>query len=89
MEVIVGLLSWIIVGLVAGVLAKWAVPGEGPGGIIGDIVIGVIGAIIGGWLFGLFGSSGVTGINIPSILVAFVGAVVLLLILRAFGRRRA
>ncbi len=78
-----------MVGLVAGVLAKWAVPGEGPGGIIGDIITGVVGAVVGGWIFNAFGSGGATGINIYSIIVAFVGAVVLLLILRAFGRRTA
>jgi uncharacterized membrane protein YeaQ/YmgE (transglycosylase-associated protein family) len=82
-------LAWIIVGLIAGVLAKWAVPGEGPGGIIGDIVVGIVGAIIGGWLFGLLGFSGPTGINPWSILVAFIGGVILLLIVRALTRRPA
>ncbi len=82
------ILAWIVVGVVAGFLAKYAVPGEGPGGVIGDLVIGVVGAIIGGWLFNAFGSAGATGLNLWSIFVAFVGAVVLLLILRAFGRKR-
>lgn len=81
------LFAWIIVGLIAGVLAKWAVPGEGPGGIIGDIIVGIIGAIIGGWAFGLLGYGGTTGINLWSILVAFVGGVILLFIMRAFTRR--
>jgi uncharacterized membrane protein YeaQ/YmgE (transglycosylase-associated protein family) len=80
-------LAWIIVGLIAGILAKWAVPGEGPGGIFGDIIIGIIGAVIGGWVFGLFGASGATGINIWSIVVAFVGGVILLMIMRMFTRR--
>jgi len=82
-------LAWIIVGLIAGVLAKWAVPGEGPGGIIGDMVVGIVGAIIGGWVFGLLGFGGATGLNPWSILVAFVGGVILLLIVRAFTRRPA
>ena len=82
-------LAWIIVGLIAGVLAKWAVPGEGPGGVIGDIVVGIVGAIVGGWLFGLLGFSGPTGINLWSILVAFVGGVILLMIVRAFTKRPA
>jgi uncharacterized membrane protein YeaQ/YmgE (transglycosylase-associated protein family) len=81
-------LAWIVVGLIAGVLAKYAVPGEGPGGLIGDLVVGVVGALLGGWIFNAFGSAGATGINLYSIIVAFVGAVVLLLILRAFSRRR-
>jgi len=83
-----GIISWIIVGLVAGFLAKYVVPGEGPGGILGDIVVGVIGAFIGGWVFNMFGNAGVSGINLWSILVAFVGAVLLLFILRAFSGRR-
>jgi uncharacterized membrane protein YeaQ/YmgE (transglycosylase-associated protein family) len=83
-----GILTWLIVGLIAGVLAKSVVPGEGPGGLIGDIIVGIVGAFLGGWLFNMFGHAGVTGFNVWSIVVSFVGAVVLLLILRAFGTRR-
>jgi uncharacterized membrane protein YeaQ/YmgE (transglycosylase-associated protein family) len=86
---IMGLIGWLIVGLIAGVLAKWAVPGEGPGGILGDIIIGIIGAFIGGWVFNFFGHAGVTGLNIGSIIVAFIGAVILLYIIRAFSGRRS
>jgi uncharacterized membrane protein YeaQ/YmgE (transglycosylase-associated protein family) len=75
--------------LIAGFLAKYAVPGEGPGGVFGDIIIGIVGAFIGGFVFNAFGHVGVNGINLYSILVAFVGAVVLLLILRAVSRRRS
>jgi uncharacterized membrane protein YeaQ/YmgE (transglycosylase-associated protein family) len=84
-----GILAWIIVGLIAGFLAKSVVPGEGPGGLIGDIIVGIVGALIGGWVFEYFGHYGVTGLNLWSILVAFIGAVVLLLILRALTSRRA
>jgi uncharacterized membrane protein YeaQ/YmgE (transglycosylase-associated protein family) len=87
--VIMGLLGWLIVGLIAGVLAKWAVPGEGPGGVIGDIIVGIVGAFIGGWVFNFFGHVGVTGINLGSIVVAFIGAVILLYIMRAFSGRRS
>jgi len=83
-----GLLSFLIVGLIAGFLAKYVVPGDGPGGIIGDLIIGCIGAFIGGWLFNEFGHMDATGLNLYSILVAFVGAVVLLFILRLFSGRR-
>jgi len=69
-------------------LAKYAVPGEGPGGIIGDVIIGIVGAFIGGFIFNTFGHYGVSGLNLYSILVAFVGAVVLLFILRAISGRR-
>lgn len=80
-------LSWIVVGIIAGFLGKMVVPGEGPGGLFGDLIIGVIGAILGGWLFNMFGHVGATGINLASIVVAFIGAVILLLIMRAFGRK--
>lgn len=83
------ILAWIVVGLIAGALAKMVVPGEGPGGIIGDMIIGIIGAVVGGWIFNAFGHAGATGINIGSIVVAFIGAVVLLLIVRAVTGRRA
>jgi uncharacterized membrane protein YeaQ/YmgE (transglycosylase-associated protein family) len=85
----VGILSWLLVGLIAGFLAKYAVPGEGPGGVIGDIIIGIVGALIGGFVFNEFGHVGVNGLNLYSILVAFIGAVVLLFILRAVSRRRS
>jgi uncharacterized membrane protein YeaQ/YmgE (transglycosylase-associated protein family) len=65
-----GLISWIVVGIIAGFLAKFVVKGEGPGGVLGDLVIGVIGAVIGGWIWNYFGHVGATGINIASIIVA-------------------
>jgi len=83
-----GVIAWIIVGIIAGFLAKAVVPGEGPGGVLGDLVIGIVGALLGGWIFNAFGSIGATGLNLWSILVAFVGAVVLLLILRVITGRR-
>ncbi len=83
------ILAWIIVGIIAGFLAKAVVPGEGPGGVLGDLIIGIIGAIIGGWLFNAFGHVGANGINIWSIIVAFIGSVILLLIIRAVTGRRA
>ncbi len=82
------ILWWIIVGVLAGFLAKAVVPGEGPGGVLGDLVVGIVGAVIGGWLMGALGL-GVGGGLIWTIVVAFIGAVVLLLILRALTGRRA
>jgi uncharacterized membrane protein YeaQ/YmgE (transglycosylase-associated protein family) len=82
------IIAWIVVGIIAGFLAKAVVPGEGPGGVLGDLVIGILGAVIGGWLFNTFGHIGATGLNIWSIIVAFVGGVVLLLIIRALTGRR-
>ncbi len=83
-----GILSWIIVGLIAGVLAKWVMPGRDPGGIIVTILIGIVGAVVGGFLVGLFVQGDVlTGINITTILVATLGAIVLLVIYRLVTNR--
>jgi len=82
------IIAWIVVGIIAGFLAKTVVPGAGPGGVLGDLVIGILGAVIGGWLFNAFDHIGATGLNLWSIVVAFVGGVVLLLIIRALTGRR-
>jgi uncharacterized membrane protein YeaQ/YmgE (transglycosylase-associated protein family) len=84
-----GILAWIVVGLVAGWLASQVMRGGGYG-LIGDIIVGVVGAVIGGFLAGtLFNiPDAVNGINVTSILVAFIGAVILIAILRAVGGRR-
>ena len=79
------LLTWIIVGLIAGVLASLVMGGTGYG-IIGDIIIGIIGAFVGGWLFGVLGVTSPLGGLPGTILVAFVGAVVLLFLLRLIRR---
>jgi uncharacterized membrane protein YeaQ/YmgE (transglycosylase-associated protein family) len=81
------ILFWIIVGIIAGALAKAVVPGEGPGGILGDLIIGIAGAFLGGWLFTLVAGHSYGG-WIGSTLVAFIGAVILLLIIRALTTRR-
>jgi uncharacterized membrane protein YeaQ/YmgE (transglycosylase-associated protein family) len=78
------LLWWLVVGLVAGFLASVAVRGGGYG-IIGDILAGIVGAFIGGWLFGVLGISMGGGI-LGSIFVAFIGACILIAILRLFSR---
>ena len=85
-----GLLAWIVVGLVAGWLASRVMKGRGSG-LVGDLVLGVVGALLGGFLAStlLKMPDAVNGINITSILVAFVGAVILIALLRAIsGRRR-
>jgi uncharacterized membrane protein YeaQ/YmgE (transglycosylase-associated protein family) len=83
------ILTWIIVGIIAGALAKMVVPGEGPGGLIGDLIVGVVGAFVGGWIFNQFGHPGVSGFNLSSIIVAFIGSVVLLFVLRLISGRRS
>ena len=84
-----GILSWIVVGLIAGFLAGLVVRGGGFG-IIGDVIVGVLGGLLGGWLAtSLFHiDAGMTGINLESILVAFAGSVVLIVILRIIGGGR-
>jgi uncharacterized membrane protein YeaQ/YmgE (transglycosylase-associated protein family) len=82
-----GIISWIIVGLIAGMLGKLIMPGDDPGGIIVTLLIGIAGAFVGGFVFSLFGGSGVTGFNIWSIVVATIGAIILLAIYRMVASR--
>jgi uncharacterized membrane protein YeaQ/YmgE (transglycosylase-associated protein family) len=81
-------LTWIVIGVAAGFLAKTVVPGEGPGGVLGDLVVGIVGAIIGGWIVSVSGYAGAGSGVFWSIFVAFIGAVILLWLLRAFTGRR-
>jgi uncharacterized membrane protein YeaQ/YmgE (transglycosylase-associated protein family) len=76
-----GILSWIVLGLIAGFIGSKIVNKTGSGLLL-DIVLGVVGAVVGGFLFSLAGVGGVTGVNIESILIAIVGAVVVLLVYR-------
>jgi len=79
-------ITWLIVGLVAGVLASFVMGGGY--GLIGDIVIGIVGAFIGGWIFRQLGvASPISGLG-GTIFIAFIGAVVLLFILRLIRRGR-
>ncbi len=79
------LLTWLCVGLVAGLLASLVMGGTGLG-LVGDIIIGIIGAFIGGWLFRTMGIAAPFGGIAGTIFVAFIGAVVLLLIMRVIRR---
>lgn len=79
-----GILAWIIVGLIAGWLAGKVMKGGGYG-VLADIVLGILGGILGGWLFGLLGIWQGRGL-IGSIIVAFIGAVILVAITRALKR---
>ena len=84
-----GLISWILVGAIAGLLAKWIMPGSGPGGFIITIILGMAGASIGGFVVGVLGGTGATGFNIWSILVATLGAIILLFVYGLIARRTA
>ena len=76
-----GLISWIILGLIAGFIGSKIVNRTGEG-IALDIILGIVGAVVGGYLFNLLGAQGVTGLNIWSLIVAVIGAIVVLVIYR-------
>lgn len=77
-----GILSWIIFGLIAGILAKWIMLGKDGGGFFMTIILGVIGAVVGGWISTLLGFGKVDGFNFGSFAVAIIGALVVLFIYR-------
>lgn len=81
-----GILGWIVIGLIAGALAKFIMPGRDPGGIIVTILLGIVGAIIGGFIASAIGFG--PGGNIWNLLIATLGAVVLLWLYRVFTSRR-
>lgn len=83
-----GIVSWILVGIIAGILAKVILPGRDPGGLLLTPLIGMAGAIVGGFVFRLLGGIGATGFNPWSILVATVGALLLLAVYRLFAGRK-
>ena len=89
MEIRMGIISWIVVGLIAGWLAGLVVKGDGYG-CIGDIVVGVIGGLLGSWIASSFFHMGdpMSGVNLQSILVAFFGAVIFVIVLRVVSGRR-
>ncbi|CAM3602060.1 GlsB/YeaQ/YmgE family stress response membrane protein [Halomonas lysinitropha] len=77
-----GVLAWILFGLIAGVLAKLVMPGKDPGGIIVTILIGIGGAFVGGWLGSMFGMGTMGDFSLGSFITAIVGALVLLALYR-------
>lgn len=86
-----GILSWVLFGLIAGAVAKLILPGKDPGGILLTIVIGIAGGLLGGWLgTSVFASGGVTGFNLVSFGWAVLGSLILLVLYRlVFHRSRA
>lgn len=83
-----GIITWIIVGGLAGWLASVIVGTNSQQGCLVDIGVGIIGALVGGFLFSILGGVGFTGFNIYSLLVATIGAIVFLLIVRAVTNRK-
>ena len=78
-----GILSWILLGLVVGVLAKWIMPGGDPGGIIVTILLGIAGAFVGGLIGSFLGLGSTAGFSFGSLVLAIIGALLLL-----WGHRR-
>lgn len=82
-----GIIAWIVFGLIAGVIAKLLMPGRDGGGFILTCILGIVGAVVGGWLATMFGIGGsIIGFNLHSFLVAVVGAIVVLVIFRLLRR---
>ena len=81
-----GIITWLILSLIAGYIASRIVNKAGEGLIL-DIVLGIVGALVGGFLFSALGATGVTGLNLYSIVVAIIGAIVVLVIYHAIVRR--
>jgi len=81
-----GLVYWILMGLIAGAVAKLLTPGKDPGGCIVTVLIGIAGALIGGFLSTLLGFGGITGFDLRSLIIAILGAVVLLAVFRAMRK---
>ncbi|MGY5956703.1 GlsB/YeaQ/YmgE family stress response membrane protein [Kosakonia sp. BK9b] len=82
-----GILAWILFGLIAGVIAKFIMPGRDGGGFILTCVLGIVGAVVGGWLATHLGYGGdITGFNVHSFIVAVIGAIVVLAVFRLLRR---
>ncbi|MRT87762.1 GlsB/YeaQ/YmgE family stress response membrane protein [Salmonella enterica subsp. enterica serovar Kentucky] len=82
-----GIIAWIVFGLIACVIAKLLMPGRDGGGFILTCILGIVGAVVGGWLATMFGIGGsISGFNLHSFLVAVVGAIVVLVIFRLLRR---
>ncbi len=84
-----GIVAWIVLGLIAGEIAKAIMPGKDPGGVIVTILIGIVGAFLGGFLGNLVTGTGLNGFSLWSIVLAVLGALLLLWIYRMTTRGRA
>ncbi len=82
-----GILSWLVLGLIAGAVARWIMPAKGPSGILLTAIIGITGAFVGGFIGSALGLGSVQGFNLTSLFLATVGAAVLLLLYHALKGR--
>jgi uncharacterized membrane protein YeaQ/YmgE (transglycosylase-associated protein family) len=81
-----GIISWIVMGLLAGILAKWIMPGKDPGGFVITILLGIAGAVVGGFIGSALGWGTVTGFSLGNIALAVGGAMLLLFVYRQLKR---
>lgn len=81
-----GILSWIVMGILAGVLAKWIMPGKDGGGLLITMLLGIAGAFVGGFVGNLLGFGGVSGFDIRTLVLATVGALALLWLRRQLAK---
>ena len=77
-----GILSWIIFGLLFGLVAKWIMPGNDSGSMVMSIILGIVGAVVGGFISTFFGMGDVNGFNLGSLAIAVIGALVVLAVYR-------
>ncbi|MEZ2694122.1 GlsB/YeaQ/YmgE family stress response membrane protein [Hafnia alvei] len=77
-----GIISWVILGLIVGILAKWFMPGKDGGGFFMTVILGIAGALVGGYISSFFGMGSVTGFNFVSLIISSLGAMLLLFIYR-------
>jgi uncharacterized membrane protein YeaQ/YmgE (transglycosylase-associated protein family) len=84
-----GIIAWIVLGLIAGAIAKYIMPGRDPGGIIVTIILGIVGAVVGGFISAAIFGRGVESLDIMSIIIAIIGAVIVLAIYHMVTSRRA
>jgi uncharacterized membrane protein YeaQ/YmgE (transglycosylase-associated protein family) len=82
-----GIISWIFLGLVAGALAKFIMPGKDPGGIFVTILIGIVGGIVGGFLGTFVGLGKIQSFDIGGIFIATIGAILTLVIYRVVKKK--
>ena len=82
-----GILSWFVLGLIVGIIAKFLMPGQDPGGFVITIILGIEGALVGGFIGSRIGFGTVSGFDLRSLLIAVGGATLALFIYRVFKKR--